>query len=404
MKAIKNLLLVAALLATVFTACKDPVSDTTTEIKVTTYSATEITATTAQAGGHVIITGEAIITELGLCWGTEKDPTTEDTHRSTANTAEPFNCTLDGLMPETTYHIRAYAVGEGETHYGEDLSFTTLADNGGGGDEPDPELPEGALGGLFSVGQGKLVRFSQGNLQYQAPTHTWRFAESQLECIGEANANISETYDGWIDLFAWGTSGYDHGAEYFQPWATIMGDWYFYAYGNPSSNLYDGDGRADWGYNAISNGGGQTGLWRTLRGDEWLQILEYRETPSGIRFAIASVDGVNGMLVFPDDWDSSLYTVNEPNLFQTGVFTVNTVSATDWAVLKAAGVVFLPASGLRIEDNVSFVSSVGSYWASTKQNDSAESLVFAPTQGGAIDNSGHSNWGLSVRLVQDCEE
>lgn len=407
MKAIKNLLLVAALLATAFTACKDPENnENNVEIKVTTYAATEITATTAQCGGHVTATGTARIAELGVCWSTEKDPEATGSHLSTTVTNEPFNCTLEELLPETQYHVRAYALYESEYYYGEDLSFTTLADNGGGDEpEPEPEFPEGALGGLFSVGQGKQVRFSQGNLQYQASTNTWRFAESQLDCIGEANANISETYDGWIDLFAWGTSGYDHGAVCYQPWSIIQGDENYYAYGSQNSHLYDGNGQADWGYNAISNGGGQTGQWRTLRGSEWQQILEYRETASGIRFALASVDGVNGMLVFPDDWAASLYTVNEPNLFQTEVFTVNTVDASDWTdVLAVAGVVFLPAAGVRYMNETNYVSSAGSYWASTKQNDYPESLVFIPTGGGTVDNSCHCSWGLSVRLVQDFVE
>ena len=36
--------------------------------------------------------------------------------------------------------------------------------------------PQGALSGLFSVSATQQVRFSQGNLQYQASTQTWKFA------------------------------------------------------------------------------------------------------------------------------------------------------------------------------------------------------------------------------------
>lgn len=38
---------------------------------------------------------------------------------------------------------------------------------------------EGALSGLFSVSADKQVYFSKGDLQYQASTDTWRFAENQ---------------------------------------------------------------------------------------------------------------------------------------------------------------------------------------------------------------------------------
>ena len=61
----------------------------------------------------------------------------------------------------------------------------------------------------FFVSPTKRVVFSPGNLQYNASTDTWRFALHQWEYIGETNKNIlSKTYDGWIDLFGWGTSMY----------------------------------------------------------------------------------------------------------------------------------------------------------------------------------------------------
>lgn len=64
---------------------------------------------------------------------------------------------------------------------------------------------EGALKGEFSVSATKKVHFSQGNLQYQASTKTWRFAEHQYDYIGSANSQISSSYTGWIDLFGYGT-------------------------------------------------------------------------------------------------------------------------------------------------------------------------------------------------------
>ena len=69
--------------------------------------------------------------------------------------------------------------------------------------------PKGALKGLFSVSASKKVCFAQGNLQYQASTNTWRFAENQYDALTTENTNVSATYVGWIDLFGWGTSGYD---------------------------------------------------------------------------------------------------------------------------------------------------------------------------------------------------
>ncbi len=36
----------------------------------------------------------------------------------------------------------------------------------------------------------------------------------------EFTQKVSATYDGWIDLFGWGTIGWSNGANAYQPWAT----------------------------------------------------------------------------------------------------------------------------------------------------------------------------------------
>ena len=48
----------------------------------------------------------------------------------------------------------------------------------------------GKLPGSFSVSGEKKVCFSQGNLQYQGSTGTWRFATHQYDFIGNAAGNI----------------------------------------------------------------------------------------------------------------------------------------------------------------------------------------------------------------------
>ena len=63
--------------------------------------------------------------------------------------------------------------------------------------------------GKFSTPSGR-IDFASGNLQYHCTQHTWRFAQHQYSCIGAANANISDSYNGWIDLFGYGTSGVNY--------------------------------------------------------------------------------------------------------------------------------------------------------------------------------------------------
>ena len=57
----------------------------------------------------------------------------------------------------------------------------------------------------FSVGYNSQVYLADSNLQYNPAQNEWRFAENPWDFIGAANQNISPSYDGWIDLFGWGT-------------------------------------------------------------------------------------------------------------------------------------------------------------------------------------------------------
>ena len=400
MNRISKLGLLALLLVAAFMVCKDPENiDPEFDITVTTYAPTEIAATMAQCGGHVTVTGVAQIAELGICWDTEGNPVASGNHLSTNNTGEPFNCTISELLPETEYHVRAYALYESEYYYGQDLGFTTLPDNGGGN---EPLVPEGALKGLFSVSESQQVRFSQGNLQYQASSNTWRFAESQTDCIGEGNANIGENYDGWIDLFGWATSGFNHGAVCYQPWSSSQDPHDYCAYGNPGDNLYSQSGQADWGYNAIGNGGNQNGLWRTLSRQEWTHLLENRATVSGIRFATACVDGRNGLLLFPDEWDASIYSITEPNNYGAA-FSGNAVTQAEWFdVLEPLGVAFLPTTGYRFGNTIEEVNSAGCYWTSSTHSDIeyVYGFYFMPSKHRDVDLNTRC-LGSSVRLVCD---
>lgn len=226
----------------------------------------------------------------------------------------------------------------------------------------------GLLNGLFSVGNNTKVYFSQGNLQYQASTDTWRFATNQYDHIGEDNANISQTYDGWIDLFGWGTSGYDHGAVCYQPWSTSQTNSDYYAYGDSQNSLYDQTGKADWGYNTISNGGNQENLWHTLNYWEWKYVFQDRTTTSGIRYAKAVVDEVKGIILLPDDWEAAYYTLNNTNDNQAS-FNSNTITASAWGTLEQHGAVFLPAAGFRDSVSVHFMNDRAWYWSSYHGNE-----------------------------------
>ena len=266
--------------------------------------------------------------------------------------------------------------------------------NGGG------NTPTGAINGLFSVSATQQVYFSQGNLQYQASSNNWRFATNQYDYIGSANSNISQTYNGWIDLFGWGTSGYNHGAVCYQPWSISQTTSDYYAYGSEIYNLYDQTGQADWGYNAISNGGNQTNQWRTLTTDEWQYVFNTRTTSSGLRYAKAKVNNVKGVILLPDNWSSSTYSLNNTNQGSAS-YSSNTISISQWSIIENAGAVFLPAAGYRRGTTASFVNSHGDYWSASFLDRNLACIVsFTGEYLYPLAGSSHYQ-GQAVRLVQD---
>ncbi len=375
---------------------------------VVTATVTEITANSAKGGGEVTNDGGAQVTERGICWSTHANPTLSDNHVAAGEGTGAFNAAMSNLEANTTYHVCAYATNEKGTAYGMDREFATLV-----------YIPTGAINGLFTINEnGDKVYFSQGNLQYQASTNTWRFAEHQWDFVGADwlgvvygnvfengvqcdNNLISPTYDGWIDLYCYGTSGYNHGAVCYQPWSISEDNSDYCAYGNPTYNLNDQTGQADWGYNAISNGGNTENIWRTLTIDEWNFVLFTRTTTTGFRYAKANVCGINGVILFPDNWDGSLYSVNNSNINDVD-FSGNIINNSDWVrIFETHGAVFMPVTGSRLVlSSTSFRE--GAYWSATyRHSDAINILYFSSTFFGTNIDNGHRHDAKSVRLAQD---
>ena len=230
--------------------------------------------------------------------------------------------------------------------------------------------------GGFSVSPTKQVKFAPGNLQYKASTNIWRFAEHQYDYIGDANNNISSTYDGWIDLFGWGTGNNPT---------------------NKSDDRKDYQTFVDWGMNTI--GAYPPNTWRTLSGDEWSYLYSSRLYADSL-YGVATINGIHGMILLPDNWLTPLGI-----RFDKGFsldWNLNIYTAEEWEILENAGAVFLPAAGSRHEAHwgILGIQNDGYYWSNSIFKLSAGySLHFTENTMGCSPTG--RDTGLSVRLVQD---
>lgn len=236
------------------------------------------------------------------------------------------------------------------------------------------EIIEGALPkAIFDISPKQKVVFSQGNLQFRkwnehktlegTAKGTWRFAKNQYEFIGEKIPN-NLAWNGWVDLFGWGTSGWQ-GRD---PWMTSGKDEDYWINGRMLPiNSRVSCSFGDWGiYNAISNGGNEPGLWRTLNHNEMIYMMTHNKG-----WTIGRVIGKWCILLFPDSFPLNqfpyikpLYTVSwkEEN---NGSLEFFRYTADFFPQLEELGVVALPFSGYCFEGKIFEVGASGSVWLSS---------------------------------------
>ena len=250
---------------------------------------------------------------------------------------------------------------------------------------------QGAIVGKFSIAPNRQVQFSRGNLQYQASTDTWKFADHQYDVVGNGNLKRSATYSGWIDIFIRGASGNDpllppYASESYYDIDSVFHNgmnpnWYFVMCDISQT-------RWDWGSNAIFNGGNTPNKWRTLKSTEWNYLLFKRKDADKL-LGFAIVNNQHGVVILPDNWETpdELDFINTDMVVHTRknerynktfyyyglanenhwvklnnenfCFNDNIYSRDEWVKMQQYGAVFLPVAG--VGDNC---YEGASYWAS----------------------------------------
>ena len=291
-------------------------------------------------------------------------------------------------------------------------------------------IKDGAILAEFSVSDSTKVHFSQGNLQYQASTNTWRFAENQWDFVGDSidgtvyekgiksdNAKISSSYDGWIDLFGFGTSGYKGRMPYMT--STIYADYIIAKSEFPYRRNYNpnlgidfveldnGNGQKyDWGWGfCLSDGGMEQYVeeccWRTLTRSEWNYLISERKKAEK-KIGNARVNGVYGLVLLPDKWKTPQGLVFKHS-------NQNEYSESEWEQMEANGAVFLPAAGSRdgnfLPPGDAF-ERWGAYWSSTIAEFKYSYAVSFDEDEDEYECCGRvpMSIGLSVRLVKDVKK
>jgi uncharacterized protein (TIGR02145 family) len=115
-------LFVSMLFVIITTNCKKDIKTPT----ILTTDVKNITTSTADFGGEIIDSASSTIIELGFCWSTKCSPTIENDKLKAKINTNVFKAHIEGLIPQSTYYVRAFITNSEGTYYGEEKTFTTL--------------------------------------------------------------------------------------------------------------------------------------------------------------------------------------------------------------------------------------------------------------------------------------
>lgn len=310
------------------------------------------------------------------------------------------------INPTSSANLEITAT-DGTKTYAKALSGKTYATNNGY--NVTWRMAE-VISGKFSVSSTKKVYFSKGNLRAttsdKGANWTWAFATNQWDKIGGRdqsgsgtptgnnyiNGNGTLSANGTVDLFGWSTS------------ATHLG------INNSTNNSTYSGAFADWGEAPEVTATIGTG-WRTLTQVEWWYLLSpsgsHRTTSSGMQYIKAQVNGVNGLIVFPDDWSNSYHPLSSEYVNNYAISFENIkITESTWVNdFETHGAVFLPVAGQRHVNNnyVEYPNGRGHYWSATSAGDETAYRVYFT---GSSDQWSYGvgssrRFGYSVRLVRD---
>ncbi len=101
--------------------------------EVSTTEITLITPVSANCSGVAISHGSSTIIEKGICWSDHPQPATSDNKINAVLYPYfvSFNLRISGLNENTIYYVRAYAMSNDGTGYGDELTFITPDDISG---------------------------------------------------------------------------------------------------------------------------------------------------------------------------------------------------------------------------------------------------------------------------------
>lgn len=92
---------------------------------LSTTEVSEYNSNSAVCLGSISNNGGAPVLQRGFCWSMTPSPTLENNQTATAPGTGTYSQVIYGLMSNTTYYVRSFAINDPGVAYGSEVSFTT---------------------------------------------------------------------------------------------------------------------------------------------------------------------------------------------------------------------------------------------------------------------------------------
>ena len=174
--------------------------------EVTIQAITDITRTSANIGATLDSDGGLPVTSKGICWSESHFPTTDNNKIEELSDQNIMNFKLEGLLPNSTFYVRAFATNQLGTSYGEEVEFTTyeVLDTDGNGYHA---VTIGSQ--VWLTTNLKVTKYRNGDAIPNVPDPVqWGERTSGAYCDYDNDPEISMTYG---KLYNWHTINDERG-------------------------------------------------------------------------------------------------------------------------------------------------------------------------------------------------
>lgn len=356
------------------------------QVIVTTAETTDITTNSATCGGNVFSSNGdyTSVTLKGVCWSTNPNPTFNDNYIEAGEGIGSFTVSMSELTIGTIYYVRAFAVTENGTFYGEQNTFSTkdgiptltttdvtdisehsafvggcVTDDGGllvtdrgicWSITPNPTIADMCINLSNGIGSfsSRITGLSRNTTYYVRS-----YATNSLT-TAYGNQLVFNTLNGWIDLglpsgILWAISNI--GADYPEDY----GDYFA------------------WGETEPKN----TYSWNTYHfGSDYNKLSKYCNNP--VYGIYGFTDNLTTLQLSDDaaaanwgeDWRMPTYDEWE-ELYQYTTQTWTTLNDVNGILFTASNgnCIFLPAAGYRMFNETNTTGFHGTYWSSSLDTD-----------------------------------